>query len=225
MLIKEMHYEDRPREKLEKYGKRYMSTSELIAIIIRVGTKEKNVLELAKDVLNKIERIDVFKEITLHELMKIRGVGKVKALEILAAIELGYRIYESKGLNKVERVTDPKSVYHYIKDEIYGLKQEHFIVIFLNVKNEIIMHKTLFVGTLNQTIIHPREIFKYAVKCSAASIILVHNHPSGNTNPSKDDIVMTKKIDELGRMMDIKVVDHIVVSDISYTSMKVEGHF
>lgn len=224
MLIKEMHYEDRPREKLEKYGKRYLSTSELIAIIMRVGTKEKNVIELAKDVLKKIDNIENFKEISLHELMKIRGVGKVKALELLAAIELGYRIYESKN-KEVERVTDPKSVYHYIKDDIYGLKQEHFIVIFLNVKNEIIMHKTLFVGTLNQTLIHPREVFKYAVKSSAASIILIHNHPSGNTAPSKDDIVMTKRIDELGKMMDIKVVDHIVVSDIGYTSMKSEGLF
>ncbi|HOI46377.1 MAG TPA: DNA repair protein RadC [Bacilli bacterium] len=221
-MIKEMPEVDRPRERLIYHGAEHLATHELLAILLRTGSKQESVLDLAKRVLQVVEELETLNEMTVHELMAIKGIGMAKAVEILAAIELGSRIKQASGTKK--KVTTPEDVYKLVKDELIHKDQEYLIAIYLNVKSEVIMKKTIYIGTINATIIHPREIFKWAYKYSSFAIILCHNHPTGDPTPSNEDIEMTKKLMAVGETMGIKVIDHVVVAKKGYYSIGNRRH-
>ena len=212
----------RPRERLENYGPKALADHELLAILLRTGTRDKNVVNLALDVLNKVEDLYNFRHVTMQELMKIPGIGRIKAIEILAAVEFGGRIARTTQV-KEGTVMSSSWVGNYLLKEMSSLKQEHVVALYLNTKNEIIKKETLFVGSLNSSVAHPREIFKGAVRYSAARIILAHNHPSGNTEPSEADFSFTRRVVDAGELMGIEVIDHVIIGEQEYLSLREEG--
>ncbi len=216
--IKDLPRVDRPREKLLKYGPTKLSTTELLAILLRIGIKGINVIELSNKIL-KVFGTENIRNITSADLRKIKGLGPVKCAEIIACIELGKRLLQEK---QPLIAISPRAVFESLKD-IRGLKKEHFIAIYLDTKNQEIAREVISIGTLNASIVHPREIFEPAIRNLAASIILVHNHPSGDTKPSEEDILVTKKLVDSGKLLDIHVLDHIIVSSRGYVSFKEKG--
>ena len=179
LMIRDVHVSDRPRERLLRQGASSLSNQELIAILLRTGTKQESVLHLANSVLNYFEQIQELKNASIEEITAVKGIGQAKAVQLLAAIELGKRLAQQKTDDKFT-IRSPKDAATYLMHDMTSLKQEHFVVLFLNVKNQILHKQTIFIGSLNASIVHPREIFREAVKRSAASIICAHNHPSGN---------------------------------------------
>ena len=170
-----------------------------------------------------LDKINDLKDINLESLLKIKGIGKVKACELLASIELGKRInIEFDNINKI-KIVNAESVFNYYKNVLKDKKQEYFYCIYLDTKNNIIKDKMLFKGTINESLVHPREVFKEAYLLSASSIICIHNHPSGNTNPSKNDEMLTKQLKKCGELLGIKVLDHIIISNNSYFSFLEKG--
>ena len=217
MILKEMPTDERPREKALKYGVKALCNRELLAIIIRNGIKSYSALDIADDILKKAKGVKGLKRLNINELNKIKGIKNVKAIELMVVFELVNRMLYEEILD-VNIITSPKKLIDWLKLEFGHLQQELFIVIFLNTKNHIIDYSIIFKGTLNASIVHPREIFKDAIVKSSSSIIAVHNHPSGDPTPSKSDIIVTKKISDVGKIMDIKVVDHIIVGFNNYYS-------
>lgn len=213
---------NQPRERLVKIGAKGLSDHELLAIILRTGTRERPVMDLAQAVLNQFETLYELKMASIEELQKIKGIGKIKATEILAVLELGQRLTQAKQ-PKFGHVTGSKDLGEMMIDELKDLQQEHLIGIFLNNRNEIIRKETLFIGSLNQSIAHPREIFRAAVKYSAARIVLVHNHPSGDVKPSTQDIMFTDRVMESGRLLGIDVIDHLIIGHETYFSIRESG--
>ncbi len=207
----------RPREKLKEKGVQNLKDAELLAILLGTGYQGKNVLQLADFILKKTSK-KKFISLTYNELVKIKGISQAKACTILAAIELVKRTLKVRDetLPIIKSVNDVIAQSVYMRDKV----REHLMVIYLNARNEMIFKKPVFIGTLNANIAHPREIFHYAVQHNAASIILVHNHPSGNTDPSQDDIEMTKKMVEAGKIMGIEVIDHIIIAKNEVFSFK-----
>lgn len=220
--IEMIPHDGRPRERLEEYGPKALADHELLAIILRTGTRDKNVVSLSFDVLNEVEGLYHFRHVTMQELMKIRGIGRIKAIEILAAMEFGSRIARAPQI-KDGTVMSSSWVGEYLLQEMSGLTQEHVVALYLNTKNEIIKNETLFVGSLNTSVAHPREIFKGAVRYSAARIILAHNHPSGNTEPSEADFSFTRRVVDAGEMMGIEVIDHFIIGEKDYLSLRENG--
>ncbi len=214
--------DEKPRERLLSKGAKSLSTYELIAILLQTGSKEKSVIQLSKEVLESFLNFADMKEATINKLKETKGIGTSKACKILAAIELGERVLTAKPSEKID-VSSPWAVADYIMYDLQYLKQEHFVVLFLNHKNIIIGKKTIFIGSLDKTIAHPREIFKFSYQYAAAKIICVHNHPSGNPKPSKQDIQFTKKLMEISSLLDIPLIDHIIIGDGSYFSLKEHG--
>ena len=214
--IKELPISERPRERLKSVGVNNLTDKELISIILKTGTKDKNVNELSLDILSKYSLIDL-KNITLNDLISIKGIGEVKAIELLTSIELGKRIFlkESKKLTKLE---NPKKIWEDAKYLFNNLKQECFYCYYFNNKQELIKRKLIYMGTINNSVTHTREVFKEAYLLSASSIVCLHNHPSGDTTPSKEDIIFTKALMKTGEFQKIPVVDHIIVSDNNYFS-------
>ncbi|MFJ7646200.1 DNA repair protein RadC [Lysinibacillus sp. NPDC097279] len=223
-MIRDVHLADRPRERLLRQGAKSLSNQELLAILLRTGTKEESVLVLANRVLNTFERLHQLKHATIEEMVAIKGIGEVKAIQLLAAIELGRRLSQKQNDDKYT-VRSPQDAAAYLMPDMISLSQEHFVVLFLDVKNQIIHKKTIFIGGLNASIVHPREIFREAVKRSAASIICAHNHPSGVPTPSPEDIEVTKRIQEAGFIIGIELLDHIIIGDHQFTSLKEKGYF
>jgi len=214
--IKDIPSSNRPRERLKEYGKENLSDVELLAIILKNGTKDKNVEVLATELLKRYSLLDL-KEISIRELMNIKGIGEVKAIELSATIELGKRIYlkESKSLKRLE---NPKEIWESAKYLFDGLKQEHFYCYYFNNKQELIERKLIFMGTINQATTHTREIFKEAYRTSASSIVCLHNHPSNDVTPSKADILFTERLMRTGEIQGIPVIDHIIVGESIYYS-------
>ena len=223
VLMKDIPLNERPRERLINKGVEYLSNEELLAILLKTGTKDSSVKVLASNILKQLDNINSLKDINLQNLIKIKGIGKVKACEILAAIELGKRLNEKTMYINQIKIYSSDSIYEYYKDKLNDKKQEHFYCVYLDVKNHIIKDKLLFIGTINESLIHPREIFKEAYLLSAFSVICVHNHPSGNVNPSNNDIVMTKQLKEVGKTLGIKVLDHIIIGKDGYFSFNDNG--
>jgi len=217
LSIKNLPLVDRPREKLVAKGVQNLKDTELLAILLGSGYQGRNVLELAKSILTKTSK-KRFLSLTYNDLVKIKGISQAKAATILAALEL------SKRALKVREETLPiiKSVKDVIAQAVYmrDKTREHLMGIYLNARNEMIFKKPLFVGTLNANLIHPREIFKYALEKNAANIVLVHNHPSGDPKPSPNDIEVTKQIVEAGKMMGIDILDHIIITKTKTFSFK-----
>ena len=214
--IKNIPISERPRERFIKYGKENLQTSELISIILSTGIKDKSVIDLSNNILNNINDISELKDMTLNKLKNIEGIGEVKAIKLLSSIELGKRVYYDKNQTKIKLTTADK-VFNFIKDDFKNKKQEYFYALYLDSKKNLIEKKQLFIGTLNQSIVHPREIFKYAYLLSASSIICVHNHPSLDSTPSKEDIILTQNLVEIGKINAIKIIDHIIIGKDYYS--------
>ena len=208
---------DKPRERLYNYGANNLSNEELISIILKTGSKKYSVKEVSLKLLETINDLSKLKDIGISSLMKIDGIGKVKAIELKAAIELGRRVYLDNNINKI-KLNNPLNVYEYFKIILNDKKQEYFYCIYLDTKGNLLDKKCLFIGTINNSVIHPREIFKEAYLLSANGIICVHNHPSGDSSPSKEDILVTKKLQELGIIHGIKIIDHIIIGNNNYYS-------
>ena len=224
MKIMEIPHQERPREKLMKCGRASLSNAELLAIIIGSGTKNKSSMELAMDVLARDSKgIGYLAECTPEELMKFDGIGYAKTCELIAAVELGRRV-SSLPIAERTRITSSEDVSNYFMNKMRYYNREHFISLLLNVKGEIIEEVEVSVGDLNTSVTHPREVFAQAIRRSAGSIIFVHNHPSGDPNPSQEDINATNRMVQVGELMGIPVLDHIIIGDGRYISMKSCGY-
>ncbi|MFA4831460.1 MAG: DNA repair protein RadC [Patescibacteria group bacterium] len=219
MKIKDLPKIDRPREKLEKYGPERLSDSELLAILLRTGSEGINVVELSSKILRKFSGVGLAKA-SVKELKNTFGLGSAKACEIVACYELGRRHLQNK---QSVLILSPKDVWDELKD-IRDHKKEHFVIFFLDSRNQEIKREIVSVGSLNANLVHPREVFEPAVRHLAAQVIVAHNHPSGETEPSEEDIKITKRLIEAGKILGIELVDHVIVSNGSYASLKKLGH-
>lgn len=216
-MIKELPETSRPRERFKKYGAEALSDEELISILLRTGTKSKSVKEVSLNLLKEISLKDL-KDTNYNTLKCIKGIGEVKAITLLASIELGKRILSEK--NDKSKIRNADDAYNIASYEMSNKLQEQFMTIYLDTLNNVIMKKILFIGTVNKSSITPRDIFREAVKCNATKIILVHNHPAGSVNPSTSDIYLTQELVKLGEMLEIKVLDHIIIGNNNYYSIK-----
>jgi len=216
-LIKDLPENERPRERLMERGASSLSTYELIAIILQSGSRQFSALEVAKAIIKDTNGLSDLKDMTIPELKRIRGIGTAKAIGLIAAIELGKRVCSSQSERL--QIRSPKDVFLLLEHELTDLKQEVLMVLFMDLKSQLIAKKIIFVGSLNQSLVHPREVFRFAVKYSAFQLILVHNHPSGDPEPSKQDIDVTRRFLEVGEMMQILVIDHVIIGKNRYASV------
>ncbi len=218
MKVKELPIDDRPREKLILRGPQSLSDAELIAILLRTGTKGKSVIHLAQELV-KNDNLALLASKSLESFTKSIGIGKDKAATLVAAFELARRIKFSEKWYSKKKITSPEDLAEIfiplLRDEI----KEKFLIVCLNSSNQIIKYKIISIGNLNSSIVHPREVFKVAIENNSANIFLIHNHPSGNKEPSKEDINITKRLVEAGNIFDIKVLDHLIIAGDSYTSL------
>ncbi|MEK6827854.1 MAG: DNA repair protein RadC [Nanoarchaeota archaeon] len=210
MRIKEIAIEQRPRERLRRDGADKLSDAELLALLIQHGSKGESAVDLSNRLISTFE-IDKLNSLSLQELMKIKGIGLAKASKLIAAFELSKRVSSGKICEKI--VKNPSDIALHYMEKLKDLKKEHFIAVFLDSKNKIIKDEVISIGTLNSSLVHPREVFKEAIKCSANSIILVHNHPSGSVEASDEDYRVNKVLIEAGELVGIKVLDHLIVGD------------
>lgn len=220
--IKEMPADERPREKLIKYGAERLTDAELLALIIRVGNDRRTAVELSQDLINKFGGLKALNYLSINELKELKGIGDTKAAQIKAVVELGKRL---ASLEREERdlIRTPGDVVQLLMPELRYLTQEVFKVVLLDIKNQVIAIPLISKGGLSSSIVHPREVFKEAIKRSAAAMILAHNHPSGIPEPSREDISITKRLLAAGEIMGIDVLDHVIIGDGIYYSMREEG--
>ncbi|MEI6494564.1 MAG: DNA repair protein RadC [bacterium] len=218
MKLKDLPNVDLPREKLAKYGTGKLTDPELLAVLLGSGTAGLNVIDLSKQILKKFVGKKLV-EARLEELEKMKGLGRTKSLQILASLELAKRLLKDK---QSVLILSPQDVWRELKD-IREHKKEHFVVFYLDTRNQEVKREVVSVGTLNANLVHPREVYEPAIKCSAAQIIVAHNHPSGNAEPSSEDIVVTKRLIEAGKILGIELLDHVVVAKDSHTSLKEKG--
>ncbi len=215
--IKELPDFERPREKLIKKGTRSLKKEELLAILLRTGLKGKNAIEVARDILERYGDKKLL-EVSYEELRNMRGVGLTKATQILAAIELGSRLFKEKSEKEIyiNSSQDVVKEVNHIKEN----KKKNFVVLYLDARSKLIHKETISIGTLNASLIHPREVFEPAIRYLAAQIVLAHNHPSGDSDPSEDDIEITKQLTSAGQILDIEVVEHVVITQNNHFSFK-----
>lgn len=221
MKIKELPINERPRERLINNGKELLSNEELLTILIETGIKNVSAKTVSLNILKYVKDIKNLKDITYRELINIKGIGKAKACVLLSAIELSKRINNVDIINT--KLNTPTSVYEYFKNKLSGLKQEHFYCIYLDNSKRVLDISLLFIGTINESLVHPREVFSKAYKLSASSIICVHNHPSNNNLPSNNDILTTKNLIQIGSLLGIKIVDHLIITNSGYYSLLEHG--
>ena len=213
--------ESLPRERLVRLGAEQLSNQELLSILIRTGNKKENVFQIASKILSSVSSLTELRHMTLSELQGISGIGQVKAIELQAMIELGSRISKAENFEG-ERILSSQKLAKKMQQELSHKKQEHLVALYLNTQNQIIHQQTIFIGSLTRSLAEPREILHYAIKHMATSIILVHNHPSGATRPSRDDDQVTEKIKEACEMMGFVLLDHLIVGGDSYYSYREE---
>jgi DNA repair protein RadC len=219
--IKQLPPELRPRERLLEAGPAALSDGELLGLLFGIGSREKTAVELAGEVISEAGGLHGLYDVSVHELMQVNGIGEAKACLILAAVELGRRIGQVRNPGRPV-ISSPADVERLLRGRITNLDRENFVVVLLNTKNEVIETSTVSVGTLGASLVHPREVFKPAVRASAASVILVHNHPSGKVEPSREDREVTRRLGEAAGILGIEVLDHVIVGD-GYFSMKEHG--
>jgi len=222
LRILDMKKEERPRERLVKNGPSALSDSELLAIILRTGTKQENVINLSQRILSEYN-LKQLSTTSLDQLTRIHGIKESKAAQIAACFEIARRL-ESFIEEEKPKINSPEDVYRRIYPRMREQKKENFIELCLDTKNQIIKEETISVGSLNANIVHPREVFKTALAVSAAHIIVTHNHPSGDPSPSREDIEITRKLVETGKIIGINVLDHVIIGDGRHFSMKEAGH-
>jgi len=222
--VRDLPLEERPREKLLAYGPSVLSNAELLAVLLRSGTRKKSVLRVAEEILSLIKEqgLSGMVHISVPELAKIDGVGRVKAATLQAAIELGRRL-SMQTAAKVQIIHGPEDVAQYAMPRYRFEQKEHFAVMLLNTKNNVLGMPEVSVGSLSASIVHPREVFRAAIDHAAAAMILLHNHPSGDPTPSREDIAVTDRLVKAGKIMDIPVLDHVVLGNEKFISFKEEG--
>lgn len=218
MKVKEMEVEQRPREKALRYGLESLSDLELVALILQSGNKNRSVFEIASDVLKESEGLSKLMTMYVNTLMQIQGIREVKALQLLASVELSKRVIKSKVYHAP--ILKPEDVIEWFKFEYGTMSQECFIALYLDTKSKLISHRVLFKGTLNESVVHPREVFKEAFLQNANSVLIAHNHPSGDCTPSKADFEVTYKMVHVAMTMGVCLVDHIIVCKNQYYSFK-----
>ena len=219
LLIKEMHDSDKPRERLMNYGPDKLTNQELLGIIINTGNREESSITVANRIIKDMKTIRELRGLTYQELISVKGIGEAKAVTILAVIELAVRMH-THSLEEDIYIKSPDDVSDLLMEKMRYYQQEHFVVLYLSTKNMVIHQETMFKGSLNTSIVHPREVYKEAVKRSAAAIICVHNHPSGDPSPSREDIEVTRRLHECGEMIGVDFLDHIIIGSGKYISLK-----
>src|SRR3990167_6397820 len=213
---------ERPRERLKNLGAEALSSQELFALIIGRGVSKKSVITIAQELLAKFGNIKAISQATIEELSQIKGIGFAKAAQIKACFELGKRQDLEPELKDFD-IKNPQSVVKAIQSSIKDKAKEHFKLILLNTRNKIIGISTVSIGTLNSNLVHPREVFKDAISHSAASVVFAHNHPSGDSEPSEDDLIITKRLTEAGKILGVEVLDHIIITKNGFFSFKEKG--
>lgn len=222
MMIKELPVDERPREKLREHGAQAMGNSELLAILLRTGSQDASALRIAERLLDNQGGLAGFGSATMESLEQVKGIGEAKALTILAAVELGRRIDSLAPLDR-KVIRTPDDVVALLMPRFRYEARENFLAVLLSTKNHVLKTPVISVGSLNASIVHPRELFREAINASAASVILAHNHPSGDPSPSSEDVELTRKLVEAGQLLDIPVLDHVVLGDGKYVSFKEKG--
>ena len=220
--VKDLPIEERPRERLQKVGVDNLSTQELLALIIEKGGRGQTVLTLSQNLLAHFGNLQNIKNASLEELKKVKGIGFATACKLQAAFKLGEKA-ELHITKFGEKIEEPESVFNLLKNEIGNKKKESFYILSLTTRNNLISVDKVSTGTLSASLAHPREVFLPAIKNSASTVIIVHNHPSEDTRPSEDDLKITKRLTEAGKILGIDVVDHIIVSRTNYFSFKDKG--
>ncbi len=217
--IEQMPVQERPRERLMQEGPASLTGAELIAILLGSGTKTVSVIQLAQQLIATFGGIQQLAEASIEELCQVKGIGRAKAIQLHAAFHLSSRLSKQEMPVKY-KVEHPIHVYHLVKDEIVEEQREVFLIVLLDVRGRVIGKPVISVGSLTQTLVHPREVFHPAIRQKAASLILVHNHPSGDLTPSPEDCTVTRTLIEVGKMMGIPVHDHVIVSRQGYISLR-----
>ena len=220
--VRDLPRQERPRERLQKFGPEALSAQELLALVIGRGIPKKSVMNIAQELLTRFGNVKAIGQATIEELSQIKGIGLAKAAQIKACFELGRREELEPELKNFD-IKDPEAVVKAIRASIKDKAKEHFKLILLNPRNKIIGISTISIGTLNASLVHPREVFKDAIMHSAASVVLAHNHPSGDPDPSEDDLTITKRLIEAGKILGIEVLDHIVIAKNGLFSFKERG--
>ena len=217
-MIRDIPKNDRPIERLVNNGVNTLSDTELLTILLKTGTKAKSAKNLAEEILKQTGNIYKLKNINIEELYKIKGIGITKAANILAAIELGNGVNSNNYTINGIKINSSSLVFEYYKNKIGDKLQEYFYCLYLNTAKKVIKDKLLFIGTVNNSNVHPREIFKEAYITSASSIICVHNHPAGTVLPSREDQLLTKKLVDIGNLLGIPIIDHVIITQNNYYS-------
>jgi DNA repair protein RadC len=222
-MLRDLPHEERPRERMMHYGAESLSQAELLAILLRTGAQSESAIHIAQRLLGITGGLRGLADLSIEELTTIKGIGPAKAVQLKAGIELGRRMANSR-LTEPVIIRSPQDAAEILTEQLRYLQKEHFICLFLNTKNHVIAQETLSMGSLNASIVHPREVFRAAMKCSSAAIICAHNHPSGDPTPSPEDIALTSRLMQAGEIVGIDVLDHLVIGDSSYVSLKEKGY-
>jgi DNA repair protein RadC len=223
--IHDLPVSERPRERLQKYGAETLSAQEILSLILGRGIAGESVVVTAQRLLSRFENLKGIGRASIEELSEVKGIGTAKACQIKAAFELANRMNSGPEEAEKPAVNTPAEAFELLKGRLQGKRKEHFWAILLDTRNRLIKTSEISIGTLNSSLVHPREVFKEAMSASAASLIIVHNHPSGNPEASPDDIKITQRLKQAGEIVGIEVLDHVIVGDNRYSSLKREGLF
>jgi len=221
--IHDLPFEERPRERLVKFGEQALSVQELLQIILGRGIAGESVVVTAQKLLSQFGSLQKLAEASIEELSSIKGIGLAKATQIKAVFEIGRRLSTQISPYKSKKLTDPKKVYQLMKSKLKDYRKEHFFTASLDSRNKLLGIDEISIGTLNSSLVHPRETFEAAIRRNAISVILLHNHPSGDTELSEEDLEMTRRLVESGKILDIEVIDHVVITKDKFLSMKERG--
>lgn len=220
--MRDVPKEERPRERMIRHGADRLANKELLAILLRTGNQQESALALAEKLLSRFDSLPGLATASYEELLAVHGVGPAKATDILAAFELAKRLGESR-MEFQGIINSPQDAAQLVLRELSLADKEHFMIIMLNTKHRVIAKKTISIGHLHASLVHPREMFKEAIRRSSAAVILVHNHPSGDLTPSKDDLTTTERLKDAGKVLGIDVLDHIIIGDNRYLSFREQG--
>jgi len=223
--VHDLPLSERPRERLFKLGSEALSAQEVLALILGRGIKDESVMVTSQKLLSRFGNLKGVANASLEELTQTRGIGPAKAAQIKAALELSKRLEADVGEKPKPMLKSPEDVVAVVKSQLKGKKKEHFLVLCLDTRNRLINCRQVSIGSLDTSIVHPREVFKEAVSSSSASVIFVHNHPSGDPEPSKEDVELTKRLAKAGEIIGIDVLDHIIICDKNYLSLKAKDLF
>ncbi len=221
-MIRDLPPDERPRERMAVFGPQSLSGTELIAILLRVGARGESALKQAERILSRFNGLPGLAQADLDEIAAMPGIGRAKATALLAAVELGRRLCGAE-ISAYPVIKSPRDVAELLMSRLRFLDREHFLVLLLSARNQPLAIETISVGHLTASLVHPRELFKAAIQKSAAAVILVHNHPSGDPAPSTEDILLTRRLREGGELLGIDILDHIIFGDNSFTSLKEKG--